>query len=89
MINSLINFFKKSPEETKDTVPEGLCPNCWGSQKYDNVIREMYRDKQIDVNNKEANHTFIQDFVVSKLDGIKLKKGDNSYQCPTCKVVID
>lgn len=89
MINSLISFFKKPPEETKDTVPEGFCPNCWGNQKYENVVREMYRDKQIDVNNKEANHAFIQDFVVSKLDGIKLKKGDSSYQCPTCKIVVD
>ena len=87
MINTLINFFKKSNEETKAKVPEGLCPNCWGNQSYDNTIREMYRDKQIDVNNHEANHAFIQNFVVHKIDGITLRKGNNGLQCPTCKIV--
>jgi len=89
MIGKIINFFKKTSEETKGETPEGLCPNCWGEQKYDNIIREMYRDQQINVNNNEANYAFIQKFVVEHLDGIKLKKGNNSFQCPTCKVVVD
>ncbi len=86
MIDALISFFSKSKADTKNQVPEGYCPNCWGSQEYDNVVREMYKDKQIDVNNKQANYAFIQDFVVNKLDGIRLKKGKNSLDCPTCKV---
>ena len=84
MIEQLISFFKQAPEETKNNVPEGLCPNCWGTQEYDNQIREMYRDQQIDVNNHEANYAFIQDFVVTHIDGIRLKKGNNSLECPTC-----
>ncbi len=51
MIDALIQFFKKPQDKTKGQVPEGLCPNCWGSQEYDSVIRKMYFDKQIDVNN--------------------------------------
>lgn len=86
MINTLIEFFKKPASKTKGTVPEGVCPNCWGSQEYDAQIRDMYVDKQIDVNNKEANHTFIQNFVINKISGIQLSKGDNSYQCPTCRI---
>ena len=86
MIEVLLNFFKKSKEEAKSETPEGLCPNCWGQQEYDQVIREMYVDKQIDVNNHEAHHAFIKDFVVNRIDGIQLKKGDNGYQCPTCKI---
>ena len=85
MIEKLISFFKKPASETKDETPEGFCPNCWGKQEYDNVIRELYEDKQIDVNNHTANYAFIQDFVVNKLDGIHLKKGNNSFECPTCK----
>ncbi|NNF74567.1 MAG: hypothetical protein HKN00_05245 [Flavobacteriaceae bacterium] len=89
MIEQLIEFFKKPKAETKDQAPEGYCPNCWGSQEYDNQIREMYVDKQIDVNNHEANYAFIQDFVVTHLDGIHLKKGNNSLECPTCRVKYD
>ncbi|MBT8303490.1 MAG: hypothetical protein KJP09_03390 [Bacteroidia bacterium] len=89
MIEKLIAFFKKTKAETTDQAPEGYCPNCWGSQEYDNQIREMYVDKQIDVNNHEANYAFIQDFVVTHLDGIHLKKGNNSLECPTCRVKYD
>ena len=86
MIDKLISFFKKSDSETKDQVPDEMCPNCWGEQQYDGQIREMYKDKQIDVNNNEANYAFIQKFVVKHIDGIHLKKGNNSLECPTCKV---
>lgn len=46
----------------------------------------MNKDKQIDVNNHEANYAFIQDFVVTHLNGIHLKKGNNSFECPTCRL---
>lgn len=86
LTQALVSLFKKPASATKDQIPEGLCPNCWGSQEYDGQIRELYRDRQIDVNNHEANYAFIQDFVVTHLDGIRLKKGANSLECPTCKV---
>lgn len=86
MIEKLIAFFKKPSEESAKEVPEGMCPNCWGKQEYDNKIRELYEDKQVDVNNHEANYAFIQKFMVTHLDGIKLKKGNNSLECPTCKM---
>ena len=85
MIKVLVDFFSRPVEETKNEVPEGLCPNCWGKQEYDHQIRELYEDKQIEVNNHEANYAFIQDFVVTRIEGIKLKKGNNSLECPTCK----
>ena len=86
MIDKLLAFFKKPAKETKGMTPEGFCPNCWGEQEYDGKIRELYEDKQIDVNNHEANYAFIQEFMVTHLDGIKLKKGNNGYECPTCHV---
>jgi hypothetical protein len=84
MIEKIISFFKKNKEETKGETPEGLCPNCWGEFEYDNQIREMYKDRQIDVNNNQANYAFIQNFMVTHLNGIHLKKGNNSFECPTC-----
>ena len=89
MLEALIEFFKKTEAETSNTAPDGYCPNCWGRQRYDHLIREMYKDKQIDVNNDKANYTFIRDFVVRHIDGIHLIKGNNGYECPTCKVVYD
>ena len=88
-IDELASFFTKTEDETKDQVPVGACPVCWGEQEYDGQIRELYKDKQIDVNNGKANHTFIQKFVVKRLDGIQLKKGNNGYECPTCKRVSE
>ena len=86
MIDALIKFFSKPAEETKNEVPAGACPNCWGEQKYDTQIRELRKDKQIDVNNHEANHAFIQDFVVNKVAGIQLQKRANGQVCPTCRL---
>lgn len=87
IIESLIHFFKQPPELTKDQVPEGVCPNCWGEQEYDNKIRDMYEDKQIDVNNATSNHAFIKDFVVTQISGIKLVRGNKGYACPTCRTI--
>ncbi len=84
MIDTLITFFKKPASQTTNACPEGLCPNCWGKQEYDNQVREMYIDKQIDVNNHEANHAFIQDFVVTQIKGIRLIKTIDKMECPTC-----
>lgn len=86
MGEKLIRFFKNSSEDTKEKVPEGLCPNCWGVQEFDNVIRELCRDNQIDVNNHGKNYAFIQEFVVGRVDGIHLIKGDNGLECPTCRL---
>jgi hypothetical protein len=80
----LVEYFKKPVKETKYTPPQGYCPNCWGKQEYDHQIRKLYMDKQIDVNNHGANYSFIQNFVITYLDGIHLKKGNNGFECPTC-----
>ncbi len=88
IVDNLILFFKKPVEETKGKVPEGVCPNCWGSQGYDGVIRDLYKDKQIDVNNHEANNNFIKEIVVKYIDGITFKKGTSDFECPTCRMVV-
>jgi len=88
LVETLITFFKKPAEETKGKTPEGMCPNCWGNQEYDLVIRELYKDKQIDVNNHAANHSFINAAVVKRIDGIRLIKGTSGFVCNTCKTII-
>ncbi|MEO9483680.1 MAG: hypothetical protein ABJG47_09555 [Ekhidna sp.] len=69
----------------KELVEEaGVCPNCWGEQAYDDKFIDKAREKQIDVNNHEGRHAFIQDFVVNHVDGIHLHKEDNGIGCPRC-----
>jgi len=71
----------------KELVEGGACPNCWGDQEYDNTVRDLVKDKQLDVNNRDAKHAFIQDFVVNHVSGIHLKRGNNGYECPRCRKV--
>ena len=85
MVKILLDFFQQTASETKGKVPEGLCPNCWGEQEYDKQIRTLYKDKQIDINNHDENHAFIQNFVINNISGIKLRKKENSMQCPRCE----
>lgn len=84
MIEKLIAFFKRPFSETTNEIPKGICPNCWGKQEYDKVIRDLYQDHQIDLNNGQANHNFIQNVVVNKIEGIKLKKGNTGLVCSAC-----
>ncbi|MFB9055157.1 hypothetical protein ACFFU9_00235 [Mariniflexile ostreae] len=83
LIENLVSFFKKPKEETEKQSPEGTCPVCWGYQEYDAKIRQIYKDKQIDVNNHRDSYTMMQKFVIEHIDGIHLKKG-KTEACPTC-----
>lgn len=88
IIESLVGFFKKPAEETKDTAPEGICSLCWGHQQYDHKIRQLFSDKQVDINNHQKSYTLIKDFVVNRIDGIKLQQGATA-SCPSCGSCAD
>ncbi len=81
IIENIIRYFKGENEHAIS--PEGTCPVCWGHQEYDGKIKEIFKDRQIDVNNNKSSYMLIQDFMVNKIDGIKLKEGEIS-ECPTC-----
>ncbi len=81
-------FKKKKIQDDFTQVPEGICPNCWGDQEYDNIVREKFKDAQIDVNNHNSKYAFIQDFIVNHVNGIKLKSTVKGNECPTCKVTF-
>lgn len=83
-IENIAEFYNNSENITKEETPKGVCPNCWGTQEYDGKVRKLFKDHQIDVNNKKAKYSFIQGFVVTYLDGIRLKKRNNNLECSTC-----
>ena len=84
MISKIISFFKQSKNVTPSMNTEDSCPTSWGYQEYDNQIRVLDEDKQIDINNHIARYSFIKAFMVKHINGIKLKRGKNSLECPTC-----
>ena len=85
IIKSVLEHFSKKNNKEENSSPEGVCPNCWGRQEWDSKYYEAVLDRQIDVNNGNANYAFIQDFIVNNIDGITLQKNQGGYTCPTCK----
>ncbi len=86
LVQSLKNYFKKK-ENNQETVsaPEGVCPNCWGSQDWDGEYYKFIKGQNGNPN--EDTYTgFVQD-VARKLDKITIK--ENTYICETCKVSYD
>jgi len=83
-IHRLFAFFKKTPEEVaKNEVGDQNCPFCWGYQQYDEKIRLMPKDKQIDVKNHRDKYVKVGKFMVEHMDGFKNKKRIIE-RCPEC-----
>ena len=83
LVENLVQFFKKPRKETEGKSPEGTCPVCWGYQEYDAKIRQLFKDKQIDVNHHQDSYMKVGKFMVKYVDGIRLKQG-LIHECPTC-----
>ncbi|MCG2460278.1 hypothetical protein K8352_05920 [Flavobacteriaceae bacterium F89] len=83
LIENIVHFFKTPKKETRGKSPEGTCPVCWGYQEYDTKIRQLFKDKQIDVNNHRDSYMKVRKFMVKYVDGIRLKQGE-VHECPTC-----
>lgn len=49
LFEHIVAHIKKDEEEVKGCTPEGLCPVCWGYQEYDQKVRKLFKDDQIDV----------------------------------------
>lgn len=74
-------FIERKPEIP---CPDGVCHNCWRKQAWDKRLIKVADEKQIDVMNKEVNHTFIHDFTAKHLDGISLKSKNGFRYCSEC-----
>ncbi len=83
IINNITHYFKNQDDKKKASSPKGTCPVCWGYQQYDEKIRDLLEDKQIDINNHKDSYMIIQDFMKQYIDGIQLKESVVS-DCPSC-----
>jgi len=86
-INALLNHLKKADEESGNNPPEGYCPNCWGTQEYGGKFYEAARNYNADVNTKNPNLGWVQDYANKHLEGIALKPHQEGLVCEHCKVV--
>ena len=88
IIDNITHYFINQNNKEEVPSPEGTCPLCWGRQEYDGKIRDLLKDKQIDVNNHKDSYMIIQDFMKHNIDGITLKEGVVN-DCPNCSIEKD
>ena len=88
LFEAVVNYIKGKEKGDNLKAPEGVCPNCWGEQEFDNKIREIVKDRQINVNSGRENYAFIQEFVVNHIDGIQLRNSIDGKVCKHCKKVM-
>lgn len=88
IIDNIIHYFKHQNNNEGISSPEGTCPVCWGHQQYDGKIRNLLKDKQVDVNNHKDSYMLIQDFMKNNIDGVILKEGVEE-ECPNCSTGLD
>lgn len=48
-------------------------PNSWGKTCWNNCVRQMKYDKEIDVQNGVKKRSFIRQFLVTHITGVKLQ----------------
>jgi len=83
ILESIKSFFvKKSNNEETPKAPEGVCPNCWGSQDWEGEYYKFMKGEKGNPSTETYN-TFVQD-VARKLDKITVNK--DTYTCETCHV---
>ena len=68
-----------------ELIDAGACPNCWGSQEYDNQFKEFVEDKTKANIEGDTPKTFIQQFVETNVTGIRLKSEEDRFRCPSCE----
>ena len=85
VFQSVFDFFVNKQEG--QVAPEGVCPNCWGSQEYADQIRDIEKDVQVEVNRGAENYDFIKTFVKTHVDGIRLINKIEGGVCERCQVV--
>jgi len=86
IINSLISLLKKKKSYSKQDVPEGYCPNCWGRQEYGEQFYKAVRNYSTDINSTDPKKGWIQEYANKHLLGIQLQKKDDQLICNQCKI---
>lgn len=83
---SLLEFLKKKQPPIENETPEGICPNCWGRQEYGGKFYEAVKNYNADVNEKNPNIGWVEDYANKHIKGIMLHEENEKLVCPKCKI---
>lgn len=73
---------------SKEIIEAGACPNCWGTQLYEDKYIAFRKDQTKANLTHEQKKGFIAQFVETHVSGIKLlREGDRTY-CPKCNTDV-
>ena len=84
LVQSILDFLSRG--KTTEDAPEGLCPNCWGRQKYGERFYEAIKNENVDVNHASERIGWVQDYADKHLKGIQLHRQGDELVCNTCKL---
>ena len=85
--HNLKKFLETHKSDSAGESPEGVCPNCWGTQEYGGKFYEAVRNWDADVNTKNIDAGWIRDYVNKHLINISLKPHEEGEVCEHCKVI--
>ena len=86
LVESLLNYLKKKPSPGDGSIPQGICPNCWGQQEYEGKFFEAVRNYHVDINEKDPTAGWVKEYAEKNLIGIQLEHQHDQVVCPKCKV---
>jgi len=86
IVDSLLRIIKKKQQTNQEDVPDGYCPNCWGTQEYGGQFFEAVKNNNLDINSKNPDVGWVQDYANKYLLGIELKQEGDKYVCLNCKL---
>ncbi len=79
-------FGSKRKNEEPIEVIEGYCPNCWGTQEYQNQIVDAAKKDNIDLNNICVKKGWIQAYAAQHLTGLRVQSNANKSGCLNCSI---
>ena len=89
-----MNVFKSikeflSVKRENNATPEGICPNCWGRQKYEGEFFKAIHKEKIDLNNIDLKKGWIEAYAAKNLTGILMKEEGTTQICPSCSLTYE
>ena len=70
-IESIINYYQKKKRRLSTL---GICPNCWGHQKYQGHFQNTTKKERINFREIGERRGWLLAYASSKLQGIRFKK---------------
>jgi hypothetical protein len=83
-----MSIFKKLFGRNREIIPapEGVCPNCWGRQEYQDKVYQAIKHKGREFNKLGNKKGWIDAYAQEQFKEIWLRKTGDNNTCPTCQV---